>query len=101
MVLAESDQLNLGITFVTSADIGDHAISLETQNTRQRTDRYFWRITCWSMAVNRGQLANNHTDYGRSIDKKSDFIYSVFGSYYSDEIYTYQILLVEIYRYRC
>ena len=73
---SQSDNSQFRITFVTSADIGDHAIF--ERNTSKRTDRYFGvsPVGLWQLMR---QLANNHTDYGRSIDE-SQPIYDVFGS---------------------
>ena len=75
---SQSDNSQFRITFVTSADIGDHAISLGAEY-EQRTDRYFGvsPVGLWQLMR---QLANNHTDYGRSIDE-SQPIYDVFGSF--------------------
>ena len=74
----QSDNSQFRITFVTSADIGDHAISLGAE-FEQRTDRYFGvsPVGLWGLMR---QLANSHTDYGRSIDL-SNPEFATFGSF--------------------
>ena len=79
---SKEDNSQFRITFVTSADIGDHAISLGAE-FEQRTDRYFsvnpFRTTNGLWGLMR-QLANSHTDYGRSIDLFNPE-YATFGSF--------------------
>jgi len=74
----KNNQTQFRVTGIGSADVGDHALSIGFEY-EQRTDRYFGvsPVGLWQLMR---QLANSHTDYGRSLDENQASL-SYFGSF--------------------